>query len=270
MTLTTRFFAGVSVDTSTQKIEAAAVAAARAAIAPPSPIEEDNVNNGFQVKDNWEDYNDEELDAMVSQYEITVQLEDGETREVSRALLNACRGTALHSMLFDERFGGNRHSLACLGMVFDDICAFLKNGSTPPLQPRQRWKLLRDAADFYCLEDLAEVLDDEANLDRARRHLAAKQAETLRGAQAREAALQKKQLQRAQRLQRSRPEERATAVLDRLDHWASTRHTTKAHDIASIARTVQHACRVERHDNVRGAHNRQNFYSAANLPKSQR
>jgi len=215
------------------------------------------------VKTTWEDYNDVELERLSNQGWLKVTLRNQEERWVRTCWFSSLGDSPLCSILLDTRWGGVPGTLDCHPEVFDDVCAFLKNGCTlPPVHPRGRRRRLREAADFYCLRALEDLLDETEDGERAQRQKLANE----KAAAVRAAADRRRRANRKSRVV-SAPEDRARVMIDQYEQW-SQKCNTKAQDIKSQLHGVQRAFR----DGGGPTHgcNRQLKLNSSSIPKGQR
>lgn len=195
----------------------------------------------------WEEYDEADTETVQAVLRASeahgrfseVLLRDGAVRCVQEEWFASVRGTPLHIMLFDERWAGGRQLEDC-SESFDDVCAFLRGGDLPPEQPRARRRRLARAADFYCLDDLAEALDAAAVAEQAAR-------DRRRGEEAAAAAAERRRLRRARRRRRQQEQGGGSgygpgSVIDNLDHLSAL-GTTKAEGVASMLGSLQRLCR---------------------------
>eukprot|EP00747_Dinoflagellata_sp_TGD_P185134 gnl/TRDRNA2_/TRDRNA2_41500_c0_seq1.p1 gnl/TRDRNA2_/TRDRNA2_41500_c0~~gnl/TRDRNA2_/TRDRNA2_41500_c0_seq1.p1 ORF type:complete len:232 (-),score=47.30 gnl/TRDRNA2_/TRDRNA2_41500_c0_seq1:49-744(-) len=186
------------------------------------------------VKASWEDYTDKELLALASRGELEVVLKDKSTRLVRQEWFDSLRGTPLYSILFDVRWGGDRGALDCPPEVFDDLCTYLLTRKLPDPKPGARRRRLRWAADFYCIESLAEALDEAAEIQRALRRKEAEAAEAEKAVAAKEKRQRKNHC--------GHHDDQVGRLFDQYADWELQRGSTKAFQVHSMLRSVKKCC----------------------------
>lgn len=238
------------------------------------------------VKSSWEDYADSDLEVLVAtaprraaRRTTSVWLRDGEARRVREEWFDSVEGTPLYIVLWESRWmRGNGPELDCHSETFDDICAFLQADPTlplsaaeaaialPPEKLRARRRRLRQAADYYMLEALAEALDEAEEQMR----VAAAQAENAARLAAQAASQERRRAAAAQRRQcrqrgwRRPTEDLAHAAVEQLEGFSMRHPFTKAQGLHSALGHVQRACQDA------GGPNEQRVYSAPNTAKRNR
>jgi len=208
------------------------------------------------LKDCWEDLTEHDIEALGNHGKLEVRLMHEEERWVPTTWFNAIRGTPLHKILFDRRWGGVRGALNCQAETFDDICNFLCSGQLPSEHPRRKRAHLRRAADFYCLHTLLEALD----MQEARERIARERAEKERVAAK---ASAERRHRRSMYADRKSKGEEAEFMAAYVESW-SERCSTKAQNIKNVAKVVQHACC----DGGPRNHNRQRVYLTKNAKRN--